>query len=621
MLHHLTFHLCFNSFLPIPHQINIHPYSIGCCTLYHDHHRYFRCGPCRASKPQLEDLARRTKSDPKHSHILFAIAYEDVMGDALHSTYNIRAFPTYVRFHKGNEEERVQGVNFAGIQAMIEHCPADSSSNWGTGSGYKLSSGTSTPSNADPVVQARLARLAKLGGGGATAPPAAASAASGDADSKPSAQPEAAATAVADKVSESGGKNEPMEVEPTATEAAPSTAETKEGGDEAMQVDPPADASADASAPAASTPHPFDSLDKEALSTLTESMGFSLLRAQKGLYFGQSVEGAVEWLMQHQDDADIDDELPHPAGGTDSASADASGAGGAVAQSYKCNECGKILSNMANLELHANQTGHSDFEESTVRVKPMTEEEKQAKIAEIKNLLQAKRAEREEEEKVDQITREKQRRMMGKEMVKTREQLEAEQRKREAQQRKREKEDFRRERERIRAELAKDKAERAAHAGKLSSRLGVDGYNPDGIQYDVDATAGGASHAEHAEEDAEQKKKRLRASAVKIDEYISKISSYKAGGDGGNCLRILKSYVGNVVDKPDEEKFQSINTENKVYREKVKQLIGARSLLMAVGFQPNEDNTTLKLIPDADRQLLADTRAKLEKAYEAYNSK
>ena len=113
-------------------------------------------------------------------------------------------------------------------------------------------------------------------------------------------------------------------------------------------------------------------LDPASLQTLTEAMGFSLLRAQKGLLYGTggTVEGAVEWLTLHQDDADID---------TAPITSDS-----IRAQSYKCNDCGKILSNMANLELHANKTGHSDFEESTERVKPLTEEEKQAKIAEIK---------------------------------------------------------------------------------------------------------------------------------------------------------------------------------------------------------------------------------------------
>jgi UBX domain-containing protein 1/4 len=158
--------------------------------------------------------------------------------------------------------------------------------------------------------------------------------------------------------------------------------------------------------PATDASDPVKNLEQNDLDTLTGEMGFSLLRAQKGLIFSSAgtVESAIEWLMEHQDDVDIDD--PIPAGAL------------AKAQSYKCNQCGKILSNMANLELHANKTGHSDFEESTTAVKPLTAEEKAAKIAEIKELLKAKRAEREEAEKVDHVEREKQRRFQGKEMAK-----------------------------------------------------------------------------------------------------------------------------------------------------------------------------------------------------------
>lgn len=170
-----------------------------------------------------------------------------------------------------------------------------------------------------------------------------------------------------------------------------------------------------------STAHdPVADLNPEFLKTLTEEMGFTLLRAQKGLLYGnnKTVEGAVEWLMIHQDDADIDEPISTVAQ--------------PIAQSYRCNECGKVLSNVANLELHANKTGHSDFEESTELVKPLTDEEKAAKIAEIKQLLKVKRAEREDKEQKEEIDREKQRRFMGKEMLKTKEQLDAEQRKREA---------------------------------------------------------------------------------------------------------------------------------------------------------------------------------------------
>ena len=136
-----------------------------------------------------------------------------------------------------------------------------------------------------------------------------------------------------------------------------------------------------------------------------------------------------------------------------------------------------------------------------------------------------------------------------------------------------------------------------------------------------------AQHGEDAEEDdagdgeAQETPKKPRggssASSSRIDEYITKISSYKAGGDGGKCLKILKAYVGNVADNPDESKFQSINMENKAFKAKVKPFVGAKQLLQAVGFSAGEPGT-LVLHEDFDRELFKETKAKLEAALAAY---
>ena len=299
-------------------------------------------------------------------------------------------------------------------------------------------------------------------------------------------------------VGDSGGDT-PMEIEPTED-----TTTTPEDQDVEMKDESKVECEK------IEMVDPTENLSKEHLETLTGAMGFSLLRAQKGLLNGNgSVEGAVDWLMSHQDDDDIDDPIP-------------------LVQ-----------------KLHANKTGHSDFEESTEVVKPLTAEEKAAKVEEIKALLKAKRELREKEEKVDHVEREKQRRSMGQQMAKTKEEMQRQAMARDAIQRKKEKEAFKRERARIKAEIEKDKAERRAHKGKLTSKLGIEGYNPDAIQYDV-------------EQDEEQKsdspmKKKPKASVAKIDDYIKKVSSYRAGGDGGKCLKVLLAYVGNVVDKPDED--------------------------------------------------------------------
>lgn len=506
------------------------------------------CGPCKKSKPALEEMARQYDQDVT-KNVAFGIVYEHVLRDDIHN-YAVKAFPTYVLFQQENEVGRVEGANMDGIRSMIDGagCNADL-----TG-GETLGGGDATPLSAE---QARAQRLAKL--------------------SSPVPAPSE------EKEKESKPAKEDLEMK-TEAKAADEDVEMK---DAAAEEDTPED--------------PTAKLDTELLKTLTESMGFSLLRAQKGLLYGNggTMEGAVEWIMMHQEDDDIDEPIPlEPVG---------------KAQSYKCNECGKILSNMANLELHANKTGHSDFEESTQQVKPLTAEEKAKKIEEIKSLLKAKRAEREEAEKAEEKDREKQRRFMGKEMIKTKEQMEMEQRKREAKQRKREKEAAKRERERIRAELAKDKAERRANKGKLHSTLGVDGYNPSAIQYDtgVGGEGEGAHHEEHHQ-------KKIQASSAKIDEYIKKVSQYRAGGDGGKCLKILLAYVGNVVDNPDEEKFKTINMENKAFKTKVKPFIGGKHLLVAVGFKENEGGTALVLKEDADPKLLADTKDKLKAALDSY---
>ena len=498
------------------------------------------CGPCKASKPDLERMADEFSKDISRD-VNFGIAYEHNLGDGIQN-YNVKAFPTYILFVNQLELGRVEGANLQGVRELIDKAGKALPSSGGHSLGGE---GTASLS----AEEARAQRIARLGG--------------------PTPPPNQTETVIQDQN---------MSTEPEAEEAA-------HANDVEMKD-------------AEKTTDPTENLDPQAIQTLTESMGFSLLRAQKGLLYGNgaTVEGAVEWLLQHQDDDDIDNPIPEgPIG---------------KAQSYKCNECGKILSNMANLELHANKTGHSDFEESTVLAPTLTPEEKTRKIAEIKDLLKAKRAEREEKEKDEEVDREKQRRFMGKEVAKTKEQMDADERKRDAWKRKKEKDNFKKERERLRAELAKDKAERIANKGKLGSRLGAEGYKPDGVQYDL------KEHGEGAE--VEHKKPRVQASTAKIDEYIKKISSYRAGGDGGKCFKVLLAYVGNTVDNPDEDKFKSINMENNAFKTKIKPFLGAKQLLLAVGFKPNVGGDALVLSDDADTQLLAGTKAKLKAAFDAY---
>lgn len=507
------------------------------------------CGPCKASKPELESLASSYQQDPSVD-VSFGIVYEHNLAEGIHE-FGVRAFPTYI-LYTGNGLKmagKIEGVNFEGIKQLItaNGCKKD------LGVGQSLG-GDGSVKQLSPA-EARAQRLAMF-------------------DKKNA--PVQDTVMKEDDVTENDDENDKKEVVsdakidesteaavPMETEITDEKIKSSNDGNEDVEMKDAADA-ATAKDDEVEMVDPTTNLSIAHLDTLTGEMGFELLRAQKGLLYGTGgVEGAVEWLMSHQDDADIDEPIGLvPKGSTKSAT-------------------------------------------------PRTAEEIAAKVAEVKAILKANRDARAESEKVDDVERERQRRSMGQQMAKTREEMAMQARQREAKQRRKEKEAFKKERARIRAELEKDKAERRAHKGKLQSKLGIEGYNPDAIQYDDDGDG-------DDDKPKEATKKKPKANVVKIDEYISKVSAYRAGGDGGKCLKILLLYIKNVVDNPDEDKFKHINTESKAFKGKVKPFIGAKSLLLAVGFSPNEGGTSLDLDEQADHNVLAETRKKLEAALAAY---
>lgn len=326
-------------------------------------------------------------------------------------------------------------------------------------------------------------------------------------------------------------------------------------------------------APAASSSEPSADL----VNQLVE-MGFSEIRAKKAATFGRNLDDAINWLTEHQDDPDIDEPIATQ----------------------------EDLDHQAAMQLAE--------EESADQEVPMTEEEKAAKVAELKEKLAKRRAEREEAEKAAELERERQRREMGKKISQTSQELEAMQRKREAEKAKREKEEAKRERERLRAEIARDKAERRAHGGKLASKLGVEGYNPSALQYDA---------TEEAQQVEERKQPTIddKPAEEQVTWSIERMARYRVAGDGGVALRTVRKLIDNIVTNPSEEKFRSINMENKALKQRVFALVGGLQILKAVGFQPApEEQTRLVLsLENTDMALLTQTRAKLDAAIEVYS--
>ncbi|RDB18446.1 UBX domain-containing protein 1 [Hypsizygus marmoreus] len=131
------------------------------------------------------------------------------------------------------------------------------------------------------------------------------------------------------------------------------------------------------------------------------------------------------------------------------------------AKSIKCSECGKIFRNTAVANFHAEKSGHDQFEESTEEIKPLTEEEKKEKLAELRQRMVEKRAKKAEEELQERKINENIRRKSGKEMNKIKEDMKLKQALKEADEKKREKIEDARAKAAIKAQIEADKKARA----------------------------------------------------------------------------------------------------------------------------------------------------------------
>ena len=387
--------------------------------------------------------------------------------------------------------------------------------------------------------------------------------------------------------------------------------------------------------------------DEKLLTEICE-MGFDPLVTRKALMAGAgNAEAAVQWVLDHEKDAHINDPIALVKSNTLGAAPTNDDA--PVAKSIKCVETGRLFRNMAEAQAYAERTGKSDFEECTEEKKPLTEEEKSAKIKELKQLAAVRRAEREGLEKIEDVDREKKRRETGATSIKTKEELERAKRTHELQKAKREKEFEKRERERLRAEIAKDKAERRARGGKLAGRLGVDGYAPsidnndarrdakvpapsDDGDCKMDDASAAAGRPKHARVDvsqlakgkvvAEGSAKPADPPSVTVDKSVASLKKYKVGGDGGTALKTLGAYLRNATLKGGQDaKFLAIPTDNAAFKQRVAPLVGGIALLKAVGFVKNDETAKMELAPEtraANLPLLQASLIKLEAAYAEY---
>ncbi|KAF3491906.1 uncharacterized protein GIQ15_01423 [Arthroderma uncinatum] len=198
-------------------------------------------------------------------------------------------------------------------------------------------------------------------------------------------------------------------------------------------------------------------------------MGFDPERAKLAVSKSGGLQGALEWLEANQDKSleeikeAVAQKQDEQAGESDEPPALKPGE---VAQSLVCNECGKRFRSQAQAEFHASKTEHVDFSESTEEIAPLTEEEKKAKLEELRLRLAEKRSKMSEQDKLDQKRNEEIRRKSTKETQDMKEDLQRREQMKEAAKKKREKQEEVEAKARIKAKIEADKQARKLKAEK-----------------------------------------------------------------------------------------------------------------------------------------------------------
>lgn len=178
-------------------------------------------------------------------------------------------------------------------------------------------------------------------------------------------------------------------------------------------------------------------------------MGFERNRAEKAVANtgNQGIEQAMDWLMEHENDPDIDEPYVPPVGNVL----------GGEAHSQSSTEQ-PTLADTAE--------GAADYIETEDGLKrPMTEEEKREQVKRLEELMRVKQAERRERERAEEVEKEKQRRRQGQELQQIRQKLQDDDMKKLADQRRREKMEDKLARQRVKDKIARDREERAQKFG------------------------------------------------------------------------------------------------------------------------------------------------------------
>ncbi|XP_041845319.1 UBX domain-containing protein 1 isoform X2 [Melanotaenia boesemani] len=180
-------------------------------------------------------------------------------------------------------------------------------------------------------------------------------------------------------------------------------------------------------------------------------MGFDRNRAEKAVANtgNQGIEQAMDWLMEHENDPDIDEPYVPPVGSVLGETADS-----------------QASSDLPTIEGTLEGDGDmSNFINEQALKQPMTEEERREQVKRLEELMRVKQAERRERERAEEVEREKHRRKQGQELQQMRQKLQDDEMKKLADARRKEKMEDKMARQRVKDKIARDREERAQKFG------------------------------------------------------------------------------------------------------------------------------------------------------------
>eukprot|EP00948_MAST-09A_sp_MAST-9A-sp1_P000024 g24.t1 len=290
-------------------------------------------------------------------------------------------------------------------------------------------------------------------------------------------------------------------------------------------------------------------------------------------------------------------------------------------KSFRCVETGRLFANATQMQIYAERTGRTEFEQSTEEVKPKTKEELEAAKQALILKAKEKQAQNKIAEKKRQQQAELKRRREGKLAKRNQEEWQAVLRKREAEARAREKARQRKERERLKKLLEQDKKERQRQAA-LRKGLPVPTTSTattNGTTTLDGAAASGASSSSPAKKVQKTDSTSLtlltpEEAFVRIEGAVKLLVSQKLSDTGKNALKLCQIFLSNVLKNPENPKFRKIKLTNKTVQKKIIPAVGAIKLLMLCGFVKDTGDEGAILVIPSDAKPQA---KKIQKATES----